>query len=219
MRIAFIGYGEAAQAFTDSLSAKEPQHERIEFAAYDILFSEGGRPRAEAGRRAVRACSDTAQAVTGADWIISAVTAASARDAAEAASRAIASHQAFIGINSVSPATKRANAALIADHGAVYVDMAVMAPVHPRGHRTPVLMAGQAPDYLREDIAALGFAGDWIGDEPGAATAVKMARSLFVKGLEAISVETLRAAHAMGCRRPSAKATPGSIGIGCPDTT
>jgi hypothetical protein len=75
--------------------------------------------------------------------------------------------------------------------------MAVMAPVHPRGHRTPVLIAG--PTVGIADRLPAGFDFDIVGEEAGAATAIKMVRSLFVKGLEAITVETVLAASASGC--------------------
>ena len=77
--------------------------------------------------------------------------------------------------------------------------MAVMAPVHPRGHRTPALFAGSIGDDLVRRVRELGFVFEIVGSGVGAATAIKMVRSLFVKGLEAITVETLLAAGASGC--------------------
>jgi hypothetical protein len=56
--------------------------------------------------------------------------------------------------------------------------MAVMAPVHPRGHKTPVLVAGDQQDDVTETLERLAFA--WrsvIGEEVGAATSIKMIRS------------------------------------------
>ena len=74
-----------------------------------------------------------------------------------------------------------------------------MAPVHPRGHATPTLIAGAAAQDLAATLAGAGFACEVAGDAPGEATAVKMVRSLFVKGLEAITVEACLAAEASGC--------------------
>src|SRR5690606_29017336 len=108
--------------------------------------------------------------------------------------------QVVIDINSGSPGRKAESAALVVARGARYLDMAVMAPVHPRGHRTPVLVAGAEAEALWLSLSALGFDGSVAGAEVGAATAIKMVRSLFVKGLEALTVETLLAAEAAGCR-------------------
>ena len=77
--------------------------------------------------------------------------------------------------------------------------MAVMAPVHPRGHRTPVLIAGPHCGAIADRLVDLGFDFDTAGPQIGDATSNKMVRSLFVKGFEAITVQALLAAEAAGC--------------------
>lgn len=199
MKIAFIGFGEAARAFRDSLAATDPT---LGFSAYDILFDSEGMdgPTAEAARAAgVAALGSPSEAIAHADWIVSAVTASSSLAAGQSVGPAIRAGQVFIDINSVSPGRKQETAAPMTAKGAAYADMAVMAPVHPRGHRTPVLVAGALPDGFLESLAALAFDLEVVGETVGAATAIKMVRSQFVKGLEAITVETLLAAAASGC--------------------
>ena len=134
----------------------------------------------------------------GADWVFSAVTAADSLDAGRSVAGKLAAGQVFIDINSVSAGRKRETAATVCAGGAAYVDMAVMAPVHPRGHRTPVLLAGPACRDLSARFSGLGFEFSIVGDEISAATSIKMLRSLFVKGMEAITVQTLLAAKAAG---------------------
>lgn len=199
MRIGFLGFGEAARAFRESLAAADPS---LRFAAYDILLETQGQD-GECGR-AMRAhvaeiAASPERLVSGADWIISAVTADQSLEAARSVAHYVKAGQAFIDINSVSPQRKRDTQALLAPTGPSYVDMAVMAPVHPNGHRTPVLVAGTVESEATETLERLGFDFEFVGPEPGAATAVKMVRSVFVKGLEAITVETLLAAAASGC--------------------
>lgn len=196
MRIAFLGFGEAARAFCDSLAG-----EGVAFSAYDILLDDAGR--AEAMRDAMRGRNVTIAGspagLRDADWIISAVTADQSLIAARSLLPHLVQGQVVIDLNSVSPGRKRQTAEEVGTAGAAYLDMAVMAPVHPRGHRTPVLLAGEQAEALSREIAALGFNGRVVGDRPGAATAIKMVRSVFVKGLEAITVEALLAAEASGC--------------------
>jgi 3-hydroxyisobutyrate dehydrogenase-like beta-hydroxyacid dehydrogenase len=191
-----MGFGEAARAFCDSLA---PQG--IGFTAYDILLDE--ETSAETMRTAMRerqvTIAETPAGLRDTDWIISAVTADQSLIAARSLLPHLVQGQVVIDLNSVSPARKRETAAEVAAAGAVYLDMAVMAPVHPRGHRTPVLLAGEEADRLAKEMAALGFNGRVIGEKTGAATAVKMVRSVFVKGLEVITVEALLAAEASGC--------------------
>jgi 3-hydroxyisobutyrate dehydrogenase-like beta-hydroxyacid dehydrogenase len=194
MRIAFIGFGEAARSFQASLSQRDPT---LGFAAYDIDGSHGMREAmASAGMEPAGSSQD---AIAGADLVFSAVTADQASVAALKAAEGLAAGQVFIDINSVSPQRKRDNAAAVDSTGATYIDMAVMAPVHPRGHATPVLIAGPDVEGLSKIFNDLGFAFEVVGEAVGSATAIKMVRSLFVKGLEAITVECLLAAAASGC--------------------
>ncbi len=209
---AIIGFGEAGRAFRASLGD-------VRVIAWDIKLQGEG---AAAMRAAMKdACVEAAPGPDGfgdADWIISAVTADQSHIAAASVAPHIRQGQLFIDINSVSPDRKRANAALIEGAGGRYLDMAVMQPVLPRGHRTPVLVAGHEARALMPELLALGFQADVAGDAPGAATAIKMVRSLFVKGLEAITIECLLAAEASGCTDEIMASLSGSYpGLGWPD--
>ncbi len=217
MKIGFIGFGEAARAFRESLAAVDPT---LEFAAFDILLdSEAGDGQCAAAMRAADVeIAIPADGLATADWIVSAVTADQSLLAAEAAAGWLRAGQVYFDINSVSPERKRRSADIVNARGAAYVDMAVMAPVHPRGHKTPVLIAGDAAGDIEGVLDGLGFDFDVVGSEPGAATAIKMVRSLFVKGLEAITVETLQAAAASSCFDYILKSLSTSFpGLGWPD--
>ena len=216
MRIGFIGFGEAGRAFRDSLAVTDAS---LAFAAFDrLLPGEGadGPCRAALRERGViEAGRETG--IPDAGWIFSAVTADQSLQAAIDACAWLRPGQVFLDINSVSPDRKRQTSARVTATGATYVDMAVMAPVHPKGHRTPVLLAGPCDAALIDRLSSLGFAFEVVGPEPGAATAIKMVRSLFVKGLEAITVEALLAAEASGCRDYIIKSLSGSYpGLGWP---
>ena len=198
MRIAFLGFGEAARAFHDSLAPKLGDGE---FRAYDLLLDnadKAGEMQAAMTNRGVQAEASPA-GLADADWIFSAVTADQSLIAAQSIAPHLGQGALLIDINSVSPGRKRETAALVNETGADYLDMAVMAPVHPKGHATPVLIAGRGAAELLERFRGLGFSADVAGEAVGSATAIKMVRSVFVKGLEAITVEALLAAEASGC--------------------
>lgn len=197
MRLAFIGFGEAGQAFARSLRAAGAGS----LAAHDVLQ---GTPRGQVLEAAavtlgVRLAGSHAAAVRGADVIVSAVTAGRCLDAVGALAPALAPGQIVLDINSVSPGCKAEAAARVRATGAAYVDMAVMAPVHPRLHRTPVFVAGDLAGPAEAALRSLGFDFRIAGPEPGQAAAIKMIRSLFVKGVEALTVQTLTAAARAGC--------------------
>lgn len=212
MQIAFIGFGEAGRTFAHSLLASSDH----EIAAFDRLDTPEMRDAMD--RHGVRRADTPEAAVAGADWIISAVTADQSFIAAQSVADALEQGQVFFDINSVSPDRKRETAAVIEARAALYIDMAVMAPVHPRGHATPILIAGPAAADMADPLARAGFSLDVAGDAPGDATAVKMVRSLFVKGLEAITVEAALAAAASGCFERVITSLENSYpGLGWPD--
>jgi 3-hydroxyisobutyrate dehydrogenase-like beta-hydroxyacid dehydrogenase len=141
-RIAFIGFGEAGS----TLAAGLREAGVTQIAAWDILFPEpkGEALKEKAKALGVRVARSAADAVTDADIVFSAVTASSSLKAADSVRAHIRPEQFFLDINSVSPARKREVGESMA--GAVrYVDVAVMAPVAPARHRTPMLLAAPTP--------------------------------------------------------------------------
>ena len=216
MRIGFLGFGEAARAFQDSLKAADPA---LSFAAWDILLlDDAGAPAMRTAMQAGGVTEVGPEGLRDADWVVSAVTADQSLLALESIAPHLVQGQLIIDINSVSPGRKRDSAVLTEGAGAHYLDMAVMAPVHPRGHRTPVLLAGGGIEIATGELERLGFDFREIGAEPGQATAIKMVRSLFVKGLEAVTVEALLAAKASGCFEEIFQSLSASYpGLGWPD--
>lgn len=206
MKIGFLGYGEAARAFHEGLSRTG-----LSFIAYDILLASDGNTVREAMHARGAEISETVAGLSDADWVFSAVTADQSLLAVEPLIPHLRQGQVVIDINSVSPGRKRETAAAVEAAGGDYLDMAVMAPVHPRRHQTPVLLAGAPAERLLPELLRLGFSAEIAGMAPGAATAIKMVRSLFVKGLEAITVEALLAAKASGCYEEILSSLSGSF--------
>ncbi|MEJ2374372.1 MAG: DUF1932 domain-containing protein [Pseudolabrys sp.] len=194
-RISFIGFGEAGQAIAAGL--REHGIERI--TAWDILFpqAEGEKLRAAGDGMGVRLASSAQDAVRETDIIISAVTAASSREAAESVAPHLAGNPWYLDINSVSPGRKQASAALL-DGRARYVDVAVIAPIHPKRHRTPLLISGPHAETVAPLLHELDMQLTVVSDATGAAAAIKMIRSVMIKGIEALTLECFLAARRAG---------------------
>lgn len=191
--IAFIGFGEAGQTIGRGLLGQGKRTLR----AYDILFDDpanGGKLRRTAQSLGVAAAHDHADAVRGADLVFLAVTASSSLAAAKSCLPALGEGQLFLDINSVSPKRKIETAALVAPTRAAYVDVAVMAPVAPYRHEVPCLIGGPGAAALAPKAAALGMKMQVVSAEVGQASAIKMFRSIVVKGLEALLLESMVAA-------------------------
>jgi 3-hydroxyisobutyrate dehydrogenase-like beta-hydroxyacid dehydrogenase len=191
----FIGFGEAGQAIAAGL--REAGVERI--AAWDILFPQAeGEPLLRAGEATgVRCAPSAADAVRAADIVVSAVTAASSVGAALSVKPYLAGRPYFLDINSVSPARKQETAKLLGD-AARYVDVGVNAPIHPARHQTPMLLAGPDAAAVAPALTALGMRASVAGAEIGAAAAIKMVRSVILKGIEALTLECFLAAARAG---------------------
>jgi 3-hydroxyisobutyrate dehydrogenase-like beta-hydroxyacid dehydrogenase len=195
-RLCFIGFGEAGQAIASGL--RDAGVESI--AAWDILFpqDEGKRLRQAGEKMGARLASSAADAVSNSDIIVSAVTAASSLEAAQSAAPHIAGNPYYLDINSVSPGRKQATARLL-DGTARYVDVAILAPIHPQRHQTPLLLAGpHALAVMPLLIDELEMRGTIASEEVGAAAALKMIRSVMVKGIEALTAECFLAAQRAG---------------------
>ena len=195
-RLCFIGFGEAGQAIASGL--REAGVESI--AAWDILFpkDEGARLRQAGETMGARLASSAADAVSSSDIIVSAVTAASSLEAAQSVAPHIAGNPYYLDINSVSPGRKQATARLL-DGTARYVDVAILAPIHPRRHQTPLLLAGpHAQAMMPLLVDELEMRGTIASGEIGAAAALKMIRSVMIKGIEALTAECFLAAQRAG---------------------
>ncbi len=199
--IAFIGFGEAAQAFLAGWRTVPGFAARV--ATYDIK-TDSPDPAVREGKRAdyerakVIGAATAPDAVEGARAVFSVVTADQAHAAALAALPGLAPGAFFFDCDSCAPQTKERTAKEVDAAGGRYVDVAVMAPVHPRLHRTPLLISGPHAADAAPTLAALGMAAE-IHDGPvGSSSAIKMIRSIVMKGLEALVVECVLAGTKAG---------------------
>lgn len=194
-RISFIGFGEAGQAIASGL--RDAGIERI--AAWDILFPEsaGDKLKAAGQQFGVRLAESAEDAVRDTDMVISAVTAASSLEAARSVEPHLSGNPYYLDINSVSPGRKQDTARLLAGK-ARYVDVAVIAPIHPARHKTPLLVAGPHADEIAPLLQEMEMKLKIIPGGTGQAAAIKMIRSVMIKGLEALTLECYLAASRAG---------------------
>lgn len=187
--IGFVGFGEAGSAIAGGL--REAGVGRL--FAFDINADHvhyGSRIRARAAETGTTLVASNADLARSSDVVLSTVTSSSARDAAAQTAPFLASRQLYADLNSVSPAQKQEVAGIVARAGARFVEVAVMAPVAPYGHRVPMLVGGPSAAAFAEILAPFGMRLDVLPSGPiGSAAAVKMCRSIVVKGLEALMIE------------------------------
>ena len=195
-RVAIIGFGEAAQAFVGGAGWSG------DVRAFDKLTDD---PTSRAAKLSdyesfgVTGANRIGDALSGAEIVLSLVTADQAAHVARAAAPHLRTGTIYCEMNSVAPETKRLGAAAIEADGAQFVDVAIMSPVNPAKLETPLLLSGPQALEAERALRILGFANvRAIGSRVGEASAVKMIRSVIVKGIEALTAEALLAAFEAG---------------------
>jgi 3-hydroxyisobutyrate dehydrogenase-like beta-hydroxyacid dehydrogenase len=195
-RLCFIGFGEAGQAIASGL--RDAGIGTV--ATWDILFAttEGDQLKRAGQTMGARIANSAADAACGADIVVSAVTAASSLEAARSVAPHLTGNPYFLDINSVSPGRKKETEKLLGAK-ARYVDVAILAPIHPARHQTPLLLAGpHAATVMPLLIDELEMRGAIAGDRVGQAAGLKMIRSVMIKGIEALTLECFLAATRAG---------------------
>ncbi|HPH13089.1 MAG TPA: DUF1932 domain-containing protein [Burkholderiaceae bacterium] len=194
--IGMIGYGEVGKIFTAGLK------DRVSATSvWDLKFDAPAlkdAQKAHAAQAGLAACQSVAGLCASADLVISAVTASNTLAVAQAAAPHMRSGAVFLDLNSASPGTKQLAAGLIDEAGARYVEAGVMTSVPPYGIRVPMLLGGACAADLAGVLNAWGMDSRAVSDQLGVASAIKMCRSVMIKGLEALVIESYATARAYG---------------------
>jgi 3-hydroxyisobutyrate dehydrogenase-like beta-hydroxyacid dehydrogenase len=190
MKTALIGYGEVGRILAEDLRAQG-----VEVTAFDLKLRGPAADalQAHAAAHGVVMAASHAQAVAGAELVISAVTASQTVTVAQAAPGAF-----FLDFNSASPGAKAQAAQVVNAAGGRYVEGAVMTSVPPYRIRVPLLLGGPEAAALEPLLNALGFAARVASHQLGVASATKMCRSIMIKGLEAMVIESFTTARHYG---------------------
>ena len=195
--LAIIGFGEAAEAFVAGWRERNDGA----ISCYDVKAGKPGEREdlhLRGDRMGVRICGTQAEALESAQSVFSLVTADQALVAAQDCAAHITAGTLWFDCNSCSPGTKRQASELIEAAGGIYIDVAVMAPVHPKLHRTPLLVSGPRTLEAMALLVALDMQPRHAGNTVGQASAIKMFRSVMIKGFEALTAECLLAARQAG---------------------
>lgn len=180
----FIGFGEAGSTIAQGLrSAGLPRIFAYDIKSNDAAF--GPRIQERARETQTTLVESPRELAASADILFSTVTSSSALDAARQHAPFLTSRHTYADLNSVSPALKQDIDRVISATGASFVEVAVMAPVQPYGHKVPMLVGGAGAKAFAQVMTPFGMRMEVLeGAKVGSAAAVKMCRSIVVKGLE-----------------------------------
>jgi 3-hydroxyisobutyrate dehydrogenase-like beta-hydroxyacid dehydrogenase len=185
-KVAVLGLGEAGSAIAADLvevgltvDAWDPQPKRIP--------------------PGINLTADDQAAINGATIILSVNVASVAAEVARSALPALTQSQVYGDLNTASPHTKREIAEILHPSGALFADVALLAPVPGRGLRTPALVSGPGAQRFHDLLTPCGMPVTVLDDQVGSAAARKLVRSIFMKGLAAVVLECLEAAEWLAC--------------------
>lgn len=185
-KVAVVGLGEAGALYARGLRD----------AGFDVS---GYDPFAQMDEPGITQYGNLADALTGVDLVITLVGASAAEKVTGDVLAHLAPGTLLADFNTGGPDLKAKLAGAAAVKGVRFVDVAVLAPVPRMGIRTPLMVSGVDADAFAEQFAATGASVESIGGRAGDAAARKLIRSVFMKGMAAVVLESMGAAEAAGC--------------------
>jgi 3-hydroxyisobutyrate dehydrogenase-like beta-hydroxyacid dehydrogenase len=184
--VAVLGLGEAGSRVAADLVSLG-----VEVRGYDPFAASTPERVARAG--------DPLSAVSGADLVLALTPAATALGAAESSLTGLCSHAIYADLSTAAPGLKRSIAELVGRSGSArFADVALLGAVPARGLGTAALASGSGASAFADVVSPLGMPVEVVSDQAGDAATLKLVRSVFMKGLAASVLESLRAAEAAG---------------------
>ncbi|MHB9097328.1 MAG: DUF1932 domain-containing protein [Syntrophales bacterium] len=197
MKLGFIGFGGAGYGLAKGLKQAGLEeihfHDRMqETPPYAEVIE---RHAAETG--AFRAAT-VRELLARVEVVFSCVTGAMAIDVAREAAPFLRAGHLYADVNTASPHVKETVAGIVEKAGGAFTDAAMMGAIPTFLHRVPILASGSGAVRFLESMQPYGMNIRVIGQQPGQASAIKMFRSIFMKGLLSLFLEMLTATHRYG---------------------
>ena len=195
MNIGFIGYGEAAYNITLGFS----QNGITGIRANDAMMGHpvmGKQVHARAAEAGVELVSDAKEVARWADVLFAAVPSSFTLDVCNTVKSELRPGQIYADVSASTPATKIAIWEQIKDTGVYFADAAMLGSLPQDKHRVPITVSGNGAEKFKEAMEPYGMRITLAGDKAGAASAIKLVRSIFMKGIATLMIETMQAADA-----------------------
>lgn len=197
MNIGFIGYGEAA--FNISLGLKGEGVSGIR--ATDAMMNHevmGKQVRSRAEQAEVELCSSACEIAQWADVLFAAVPSSFTMDVCREVSGCLRPGQLYVDVSASTPGTKEAIWEEIKATGVLFVDAAMLGSLPKDKHQVPITASGNGAARFHELMTPYGMKITLAGERAGAASAIKLVRSIYMKGIASLMISMLQAADAYG---------------------
>ena len=195
MNIGFIGFGEAAYCIALGFS----QNGITGIRANDAMMNHevmGKQVRTRADEAKVELVEDPKEVARWADVLFAAVPSSFTMDVCNTVKGELRPGQIYADVSASTPATKVAIWDAIRDTGVLFADAAMLGSLPQDKHRVPITASGNGAAKFKETMEPLGMRITLAGEKAGAASAIKLVRSIFMKGIASLMIETMQAADA-----------------------
>ena len=194
LSIGFLGFGEAGYGIAKGLKASGLKQIFV-FDKFQNVSPHKQLIRSRIQDADVIMVSKVKKLAASSELIFSTVTVSRAMEIAEEIAEFLNPGHIYVDMNSTSPQTQKKISKIINKSGAAFIDAALMGAIAFFGHQIPVLAAGESAAVFQRKLSSYGMDIRCIKGEPGSASAVKMLRSVYMKGIEALLLETMTAAQ------------------------
>jgi 3-hydroxyisobutyrate dehydrogenase len=195
MKLAIIGLGEVGRCYGEALALVSG----LELKVCEQRISTAASTLAD--RLSITIEEEIGPWLQDADWVLSCVVGGKSLEVSHECLRHMKSGAAFADLTTAAPEQKRLAAAAAQAKQVAYVDVAIMGAIFLLGAKTPLLCSGDAATSFATLLAQVGADLRVLPDgRAGDAISLKILRSVFTKGMEALAVEVLMAADRQNLR-------------------
>lgn len=197
MKVGFIGYGEAAYNISLGLGGEGLTgiHANDAMMDHEVMGKQVHSRAEEAGVTLITSAKEVAQ---WADIIFAAVPSSFTMDVCEEIKDCLGPDKLYVDVSASTPATKEAIWEAIKDTGVLFADAAMLGSLPKDKHKVPITASGNGAAKFRELMTPYGMKITLAGEKAGSASAIKLVRSIFMKGIASLMIEMLQAADAYG---------------------
>jgi 3-hydroxyisobutyrate dehydrogenase-like beta-hydroxyacid dehydrogenase len=189
-RIGIIGYGEAGQAIAQGLCSNKESS----MGVFDIKFNDEefrGALTLKAKEQGLMVEKDIGSLIVNNDIILSVVTGEVATQVVRESLPFMKEGKVYVDMNTVSPREKILMGELIEEKRGSFIEVAILGAIASYGFKSPMLVCGKRADQFVNLLGNMGFNVRFVSEEIGEASYLKMLRSVFAKGVEALLLEML----------------------------
>ena len=194
LTLGFIGFGEAAFGITMGLKSEGFKH----ITSYDKAYQQSPQSKIiieRAKTAEIELLPSVEKVLEVSDMVISATSASEAVNVANAAAPFLSKDDIFVDVNAACPDTIIEASNILKKTDCIFVDVAMMADVKSNRHKVPMFVSGPGAERFENLMSPYGMNIKIVGQETGQASAMKMIRSVFTKGMEALLMETFTASQ------------------------